>query len=451
MLDAPERRYASDARQSRGGRGGLGVPGPERGPQDRRLRRDLSEDFASSPYSPYDEDDGPGTRRRGGLRVRFGGLPRDRRGWIVTAVLLLLSLAACAGAALLARDFVLHDERFVIPASSFLEFEGNQHVTRAQLLSVFGGDVGRNIFKVSLAERRTDLEQMPWVAHATVMRLLPNRLRVSIVERTPVAFVREGNHVGLVDANGVLLSLPVGMPAKGHYSFPVVTGITARDPLSIRAARMKIFSRFTSDLDSSGEPVSQKLNEVDLSNPEDVKALIPDHAADILVHFGEDDFLDRYRRFEAHLSEWRTVYPRLSSVDMRYERQVVLEMQPGSGVPMTSSTNAGGANPSADAFDAAAGSAAAAHASPRGKGTPSATVRVHPAEPDHSAKTASVVKPGRAAAQSADGSAAAPRRVAAKAKPHAAPAKRHPAVAAPSQGTTLYHPPQVIPPRGMHR
>ena len=142
---------------------------------------------------------------------------------------------------------------------------------------------------------------MPWVAHATVMRLLPNRMRVSIVERTPVAFVRQGSQIGLVDANGVLLDMPVDAKVSEHYSFPVVTGIAAGDPLSTRAARMRIFERFTSELEGSGEKISEELSEVDLSNPEDVKALIPDHSTEILVHFGDEDFLDRYRKFKEHL------------------------------------------------------------------------------------------------------------------------------------------------------
>ena len=174
------------------------------------------------------------------------------------------------------------------------------------------------------------LEGLPWVAHATVMRLLPNRMRVSIVERTPVAFVRQGSHIGLVDANGVLLDMPMDAKSREHYSFPVVTGISGNDPVSTRAARMKIFERFTSELDGSGEKISQELSEVDLSNPEDVQALIPDHSTEILVHFGEDNFLERYQRFKEHLPEWRTLYPKLSSVDMRYEQQVVLQMPPGS-------------------------------------------------------------------------------------------------------------------------
>ncbi len=80
-----------------------------------------------------------------------------------------------------------------MPDSAAIQIAGNSHMSRAQLLSVFGEDVERNVFRIPLAQRRAELESLPWVAHATVMRLLPNRVRVAIVERTPVAFVREGH------------------------------------------------------------------------------------------------------------------------------------------------------------------------------------------------------------------------------------------------------------------
>jgi cell division protein FtsQ len=301
------------------------------------MRRDLVEDFAE----PYEDDDVPVGRRKAGVRVRFRGLPTTKWGRIFTGFVLLVFLGLGTTAFLMARSYLLHDARFVIPSSSAIELEGNTHVTRAQLLGIFGEDVDQNILAVSLDERKAELERLPWVAHATVMRLLPNRMRVSIVERTPVAFVRQGSHIGLVDANGVLLDMPVDAKAGERYSFPVVTGISASDPLSTRAARMRIFERLTAELDGSGEKISEELSEVDLSNPEDVKALIPDHSTEILVHFGEDSFLDRYRRFKDHLAEWRTLYPKLSSVDMRYERQVVLEMQPASGGAATSTAPVG--------------------------------------------------------------------------------------------------------------
>jgi len=313
----------------------------------------------------------------------------------------------------IARDALMHDDRFMIPSSAAIEVQGNEHVTRAQLLSIFGEDVERNIFKVPLEERKAQLERLPWVEHATVMRLLPNRLRISIVERTPVAFVRQGNHIGLVDANGVLLDMPTNVQANMKYSFPVVTGIGENDPLSVRAARMKIYQRFTNDLDSGGEKISRNLSEVDLSNPEDVRAIIPDHSNEVLVHFGEDSFLERYKKFEEHLPEWRAQYPRLSSVDMRYEQQVVLQMQPGSAVPLASNNSAQSAstaasdNPKVKSAPAPS-SATLTHAAPS-KGSPSHK---------QTSKTSSVhAKP------------------ATKQVPPKKPAPR-----------TLYHPPQVVHP-----
>ena len=224
------------------------------------------------------------------------------------------------------RNFFRDDPRFRIASSSSIQIMGNSQVTRPELLSVFGSDLGRNIFFIPLRARRASLEDLPWVEHATVMRLLPDQLRVAIVERTPVAFVRHGNTIGLVDAHGVLLHLPPAAMAAKHYSFPVVTGISDKDPLSVRAARMHLFQQFVNDLDSGGTKVSTQLSEVDLSDPEDIWALLPAQGSDIQVHFGDSDFLARYRSYQQHLPEWRQQYPHLSSVDMRYENQVVLDM-----------------------------------------------------------------------------------------------------------------------------
>jgi cell division protein FtsQ len=358
---------------------------------------------------------------------------------------------------------LLHDERFVIQSSSSIEFVGNTHLTRAQLLSIFGQDVERNIFYVSLAQRRAELESLPWVQRATVMRLLPNRLRVLIVERTPVAFVRQGNHIGLVDASGVLLDMPVDSPANTRYSFPVVTGISADDPLSTRAARMKIYERFTSELDGSGEKISEELSEVDLSNPEDVKALIPDHSSEVLVHFGDEQFLDRYRKFEDHLPAWRTQYPKLSSVDMRYDRQVVLEMQPGSGVPVAPVAPSAGAAAADAAVDAAVTPAKASAVS-EVKTRPKAAAPVAPrpagihtaAKPEAKIRIPVIVKPkppvakGKPVAKTAPVHVTAQSEVAfdAPVKKGAHPAakgKSNPGVVRPDSDSVQYHPPQVVP------
>jgi cell division protein FtsQ len=197
---------------------------------------------------------------------------------------------------------------------------------------------------------------------------------------------------------------------------------------------MKIFERFTADLDGSGQKISEELSEVDLSNPEDVKALIPDHSNDILVHFGDTDFLDRYRRFEQHLPEWRTTYPKLSSVDMRYERQVVLEMHPGSAVPVAG-----------DGVDATASAAPVpVEVKAAAKTTPLAHVASKPVSRPNARFHAAVAK--RPLAAKSKAAPAAHWTPSAKAKAQMATAKHPSVVVGHSSSTAKYHPPQVVHP-----
>jgi cell division protein FtsQ len=229
----------------------------------------------------------------------------------------------------LAKTYLSRDSRFRIAGAGNIEAIGLTEVTRAEMLPVFGEDIGRNIFFVPLSERRRQLEAIPWVERATVMRLLPDRIRVSVVERQPVAFVRQGQQVGLVDAEGVLLTMPAATMAQHHYSFPVVTGINPRDPLPAREMRMAVYERLLAELDSNNQHLSEQISEIDLTDPQDARVSMPEQGRDILAHFGDDRFLDRYQRYRAHIGEWRQQYPKLAAVDLRYESQVVLEMTPG--------------------------------------------------------------------------------------------------------------------------
>lgn len=273
-----------------------------------------------------DLDREPFLRSRRRVPVRRGIVPKTRTGRILFATVIVLALAVLTVLALSVRDFLRDDPRFRIDSASSIQIMGNSQLTRAELLSVFGSDIGRNIFFVPLGERRAELERLPWVAHARVMRLLPDQLRVSIVERVPVAFLRDGNSIKLVDAAGVPLEMTPAMMASKRYSFPVVTGIAMTDPPALRAARMRLYEQFMGSLSAAGIKTSSQLSEVDLSDPEDLRAVMAAQNTSLLVHFGEGDFLQRYQRYQQHLSEWQRQYPQLASVDLRYDGQVVLGM-----------------------------------------------------------------------------------------------------------------------------
>jgi cell division protein FtsQ len=255
--------------------------------------------------------------------------PASRFGRILLASAAVGVLSVITICAYALTNFLEHDARFRIAGTTNIQAAGLAQVSRADMLPVFGEDIGRNIFFVPIKERRKQLEHIPWIEHATVMRLLPDQIRISVVERKPIAFVRQGPQVDLIDANGVLLVEPPAIMSQHHYSFPVVTGIDSRDPITGRRARMEVYQRLVSELDSNGRRLSDQVSEIDLHDPEDARVLMPEQGTDILAHFGEDHFLERFQRYKAHIAEWRQQYPKLSEVDLRYDQQVVLQMTDG--------------------------------------------------------------------------------------------------------------------------
>ncbi|HUK25184.1 MAG TPA: FtsQ-type POTRA domain-containing protein [Terriglobales bacterium] len=277
------------------------------------------------------DEESPFLRAQKRVSARRGSLPKKtatRLFW--GGLALTVALFTCMAVAAL-YHYGEHSWRFRVQSSDDIAITGLENVTRSQVLDVMGGDIGRNIFFVPLSARQKQLEQIPWVQSASVMRFVPDRLEVVIRERTPVAFARVGSRILLIDASGVLMELPT----SGHkkYSFPVILGTNPGEPLSTRLARMKIYSDLITQLDSSGAHYSQDLSEVDLSDPEDVKVLTNDPQGEVLVHLGSSSYLERYKIYVAHVQEWRQQFQKLESVDLRYDRQIIVNPDLAGAMP----------------------------------------------------------------------------------------------------------------------
>jgi cell division protein FtsQ len=319
---------------------------------------------------PEGDDGAPGSMS-GGVR-RFAQAsssgpwwrPASTTGRVFLLVCALVVLGGFTAAVLAFRTSLERDPRFRIAGATDIQASGLTEVSRSEMLPVFGEDIGRNVFFVPLDERRKQLESIPWIERATVMRVLPDQIRVNVVERQPVAFTRQGQQIGLVDANGVLLTMPASAMAAHHYSFPVITGIDGGDPAASRRARMAVYQRMMGDLDSTGQHFSQQISEIDLTDPEDARVLMPEQGADILAHFGEDRFLERYQRYKAHIAEWRQQYPNLAAVDLRYDQQVVLQMASGKETAAESAPGTQ-ADPQAGALPKPSAAGGAASAAPQ--------------------------------------------------------------------------------------
>jgi cell division protein FtsQ len=266
------------------------------------------------------DEESPFLRGQKRVPARRGALPKKAASRLLWGGIALTALCCLALLAATLYHYGEHSWRFRINSSDNIEITGMENVSKAQIMEVMGADIGRNIFFVPLAQQKVQLEQIPWVESASVMRFVPNRLQVEIHERTPVAFARIGPRIELIDAGGTLMELT----QKHKYSFPVILGMNPGEPLSTRAPRMRAYNELVQELDSGGARYSQDLSEVDLSDLDNIKVRVNDPAGDVLVELGASEYLKRYKTYVSHVQEWRQQFQRLESVNLRYDNQVIV-------------------------------------------------------------------------------------------------------------------------------
>jgi cell division protein FtsQ len=282
---------------------------------------------AAEPYRPelLADEEPRYLRRQKPLEIRrkkFAG-----RSWPFYKRLLLWTIvAACATTfAFFAGRFLLYSPQVLLLKPDQVELTGNHIVSREAVLQPFLRDRNRSVLLIPLDARRSQLEQLPWVETASVQRILPNRIRVELTERTPIAFLRNGTDLELIDAHGKILD----RPESEDLHFPIVTGLADSMPQGEREKRMQTYQEFLRDADLVRSGSSDRVSEVDLSNAKDLRVVMtglasPSDPQAVTIHFGNSDFTAKYRMLVENFAQWQANAGRVQSIDLQYSRQVVV-------------------------------------------------------------------------------------------------------------------------------
>lgn len=268
------------------------------------------------------EEESPYLRRQRTVKVRRRGQAGGWRRWFLLTLLVLV----VGPPGWFLAVFLGSSPRFELRSADDFELSGNQYVTREEIADQLGLPVrpgsapGGRLFRISLESTRKQLESIPWVGSATVIRLFPNRLQIHIQERKPVAFVNVDGMVRLVDEDGVLLV----KRGSATLDFPVITGFDANASPDERRSRMALFHEFMHQLGNEIAQSGWMVSEADLASDDDFKALLTQGPETILIHFGHDNFRAHFRNFQALLPDWRRANALPESVDLRYANQVVV-------------------------------------------------------------------------------------------------------------------------------
>ena len=195
-----------------------------------------------------------------------------------------------------------------------VSFSGLKRVSKGEILSRASWVMGTNILRVDLEETRHAVEQIVWVKHATIQRVWPDEMVITVEERQPVAVARIDGDIFQVDIDGVVL----GMASMQGADFPVLDGLR---PADLIGNRRKI-EAYIETVETVGQT---ELSEVYVSDIGEV-TVVP-VAYPILIDLGMSDHRARWEKFVQLRGKIQEDYPDAFLIDLRFKDQVIIRSE----------------------------------------------------------------------------------------------------------------------------
>ncbi len=262
------------------------------------------------------------TRQPVGARLRgaLSYVPLVLKLVLAVAVGLLIFAAYQAVAA--ASFFQIHN----------VEVQGDVRASARDVETLVRREVGRSgVWQADLKELSSRLERLPWIRVAVVSRVLPDGIRVRLVERQPRAVVRmSSGRFFWVDDDAVPLGemLPTDqIPAFFLRGWNEEPDDTAGKENNVE--RVKRFLALQQEWIAAG--LSQRVSEVNLIDIRDVRAQLAEDDSQIEVRLGSQDFGKRLRDALNVLDQHRQTPrgPFISYVDLTQGKRAVIGFMSG--------------------------------------------------------------------------------------------------------------------------
>jgi len=283
--------------------------------------------------------------RRGNATGGRNFSPRALFGYVPSALKVIL--------AILALVTLIVGYRVAASASLFqvrsIDVTGTSRTNAEEIEGLTRRAVARTgVWRADLGAISAELGRLPGVRRAIVTRVLPDRLRVRITERVPVAVVRtSGGHFLWVDEEGVALGEM--KPADRVPSF-FVRGWNEEGTEEARqenAERVQKYLGIAREWDTMG--LSERVSEVDLIDVRGVRAQLAGKDSQIEVRLGGQELGSRLKLALDSLDEYKQT-PRGSSIiylDLTTGR-VVIGFSSGDKVSAASDVAAADSNADSD-------------------------------------------------------------------------------------------------------
>jgi cell division protein FtsQ len=120
-----------------------------------------------------------------------------------------------------ARDVAANAAGFRIAAVSIA---GHKHLSRDEVLAIAGVSGRTSLLFLDAAEARARLRANPWVGDATVQKLYPDRLTITVTERVAFALWQKDGEINVIAPDGTVLEQFI---SRSVATLPFVVGAGA--------------------------------------------------------------------------------------------------------------------------------------------------------------------------------------------------------------------------------
>jgi cell division septal protein FtsQ len=212
-----------------------------------------------------------------------------------------------------------------------VETRGTKRASTDAIEKVVRQNVGQTgVWRADLVELSGHLERLPWVRTAVVTRVLPDGIRVRIVEREPRLVVRtSAGRFIWVDDDGVFLE---DMKPTDQMSDFFLRGWNEEGSASAAAEnreRVKKFLQLQRDWNDQG--LSERVSEVNLLDLRDVRAQLAGDDSQIEIRLGAQDQGQRLHLALKVLDKQRETPrgPFISYIDLSQGKRAIVGLASG--------------------------------------------------------------------------------------------------------------------------
>jgi cell division protein FtsQ len=277
---------------------------------------------SSMPPERLQTENGSYLRKRGSRSIRKSKKLSSRWKTIFLLTAYLTVTVAVGLVAIQFYQYVTYSNHFQLRQVVFSGVRyANADRWRSEIVKKFSG----NLLQLSLGDLRRNLETDHWIAQARVRRILPDTLKIDLVEREPMALAGVDNGIFVVSRDGTLLDRYSNR--YGSFPYPLIRGLAAEPGgRETNYRRMLLFLSAMEKLDSTGAQLTKTISEVDVSDLRNL-VVIPTNET-VKIYLGEEDFLPRYQSHLKRINAFHQLKEKvgpLEAVDLRFKGQVVYQ------------------------------------------------------------------------------------------------------------------------------